>query len=195
MRRARKLLCGLTLCIALGAGTPAGASTFVRVGFDDLVAENETIVIGEVLDTHSYWTDSGFILTDAKVAVSEVLKGNPDLREVTVTLPGGSVGELQAVVVGGAELQPGTSYLLFLHPGNLPGASGVHLVRDHSQGVFELQAGERGPRAISQAKSHALVPDAFGAAEAPGGAKGLPLDVLKQTVRDLAARGDRKEVR
>lgn len=182
----------LAVCIA----TPASASRFARVGMDYLVAENETIVVGEVLEAHSYWAASGtFILTDVTIAVSEVLKGDSNLQEVTVTLPGGSVGELSAVVVGGAELQPGTSYVLFLRRGNLPGAAGVHMVRDHSQGVFELVAGKKGLRAVSQARAHGLVPDAFGVAEAPGGAEGLPLEVMKQTVRELAARGGRREVK
>ena len=193
----KKLFQGaLAFALAVGVATPASASRFVRVDMDHLVAGSETVVVGEVLEAHSYWTASGtFILTDAKVAVSEVLKGNLNLREITVTLPGGSVGELSTVVVGGAELQPGTSYVLFLRRGNLPGAAGVHMVRDHSQGVFELVAGKDGPRAVSQARAHGLVPDAFGAVEAPGGAEGLSLKVMKQTVRKLAARGGRKEVK
>jgi hypothetical protein len=193
----KKLLQGtMAFALAVGMAAPASASRFVHVGMDYLAAESETIVIGEVLEAHSYWTASGtFILTDAKVAVSEVLKGDPNLQEITVTLPGGSVGELSTVVVGGAELQPGTSYVLFLGRGNLPGAKGVQMVRDHSQGVFELVAGKDGLRAVSQARAHGLVPDASGAAEAPGGAEGLSLEAMKKTVRELAARGGRQEVK
>jgi hypothetical protein len=180
---------------AFALAVPATASQFGRVGLDYLVAENETIVVGEVLESHSYWTDSGFILTDAKVAVADVLKGDPALREVVVTLPGGSVGEQKVVVVGGAHLQPGASYVLFLRQGNLPGASGVRMVRDHSQGVFEVKKGVSEPRAVSQANGHALVPDAAGVTAAPGGVQGLPLASLKQSVRELVDRGGRKEVK
>jgi hypothetical protein len=195
--RLRKLLSVvLAFAAAIALAVPAGASRFVRIGLDYLVAENETVVVGEVVEAHSYWAAGGtFILTDAKVAVSEVLKGDPKLREVTVTLPGGTVGEQSTVVVGGAELAPGKSYVLFLRRGNLPGAAGVQMVRDHIQGVFELAEGKEGARAISQAGAQALVPDALGVSEAPGGAKGLPLAAMKQTVRELAARGSSKEVR
>jgi hypothetical protein len=181
--------------LAVFVAAQAGASSFVRVGLDYLVAANDTVVVGEVLEKHSYSNESGFILTDAKVAVAEVLKGNPHLREVTVTLPGGSIGEESTVVVGGAELAQGSSYVLFLRRGNLPGARGVLMVRDHSQGVFEIEKGKDGPRVISQSKAPVLIPDAFGAAEAPGGAKGLGFEEMKQMVRELAARGAGKEVK
>jgi hypothetical protein len=71
------------------------------------------------------------------------------------------------------------------------------MVRDHSQGVLEVEKGKDNPRVISQAAgAHVLVPDAFGVAEAPGGAKGLTLETLKETVRELVARGgDRAEVK
>ena len=50
MRSRKKLLdWTLVFTLALGAATSASASRFVRVDMDYLVAENETIVIGEVL--------------------------------------------------------------------------------------------------------------------------------------------------
>lgn len=197
MRRASKLLCGLTLALALGLCAPAGASTFVRVGLDYLVAQNGLIVVGEVLSTRSYWNDPGtLILTDVQISVSEVLKGRLADHEITVTIPGGTVGHDTIAVVGGAELVQGSSYVLFLQKGNLPGASGVRVVRDHSQGIFEIQLGKDGLRAISQAARMGLVPDAFGNATVPGGAPGMPFQAMRQSVRDLVERGaGRKEVK
>jgi hypothetical protein len=197
MKRSRKLFCGLTLAIALGVGTPAGASTFVRVGLDYLVAQNGLIVVGEVLSTRSYWNDPGtLILTDVQISVSEVLKGRWAEHEITVTIPGGTVGDDTIAVLGGAELIKGSSYVLFLEKGNLPGASGVRMVRDHSQGLFEIRLGKDGLRAISQAVRMELVPDAFGNATAPGGAPGMPFQSMRQSVRDLVERGaGRKEVK
>jgi len=187
MRRVARLLWGLTIAIALGLDAPARASSFARVGLDYLVAENGLIVLGEVLSTRSYWNDPGtLILTDVQVSVSEVLKGKWNNHEITVTIPGGTVGDDTIAVVGGAELVSGNSYVLFLKKGDLPGAGGVHVVRDHSQGVFEIQPGKDGPRAVSQAVRLELVPDAFGDAAAPGGAPGLRLQALRRSVRDLA---------
>lgn len=189
MQRTRRWGWALTLAIALGAGAPAGASTFARVGLEYLVAENGLIVVGEVLSSHSYWNDPGtFILTDVQVAVTEVLKGRWNEPEITVTIPGGTVGDETVGVVGGAELSPGSSYVLFLRKGNLPGARGVYAVLDHSQGVFEIQPGQDGPRAVSQAVRVALVPDVFGDATVPGGSPGMPLQAMRRSVRDLVER-------
>jgi hypothetical protein len=69
------------------------------------------------------------------------------------------------------------------------------MIREHNQGVFEIETGEGGPRAVSQARMEPLVPDAAGVAEAPGGAKGMPLASIQRTVRELVSRGDRKEVK
>jgi len=197
MRRTRTLSCGIILAVALGMSAPAGASTFVRVGLDYLVAENGLVVVGEVLSTRSYWNDPGtLILTEARISVSEVLKGKLADHEITVTIPGGTVGDDTIAVVGGAELIPGKSYVLFLQKGDLPGAGGVRMVRDHSQGIFEIQLGKDGLRAVSQAVRMELVPDAFGNAKAPGGSPGLPLQAMRQSIRDLVERGaGRKEVK
>jgi hypothetical protein len=196
MRREKSLPWVLALCIAGGIGAPAGASTFARVGLDYLVAENGMIVVGEVLGTRSYWNDPGtLILTEVQVSVSEVLKGRVAGHEITVTLPGGTVGDETVAVIGGAELIPGKSYVLFLQKGDLPGAGGVYVVRDHSQGVFDVQMGKDGLRAVSQATHMELVSDGFGNVTAPGGAPGMPFQSMRRSIRELAARGaGRKEV-
>ena len=169
---------------------PASASTFSRADLAYLVAENETIVVGEAVDAASYWNeDRSFILTDVRVAVTDVLKGSLAKREVTVTVPGGKVGELTSVIVGGAELQPGNYYVLFLRQGDLLGRRNVQFVREHGQGVFDVRMAGDGLRAVSQARTHTLLPDEAGNAEPVGGAEGLPFTTLIESVRNLAARG------
>jgi hypothetical protein len=87
--------------------------------------------------------------------------------------------------------------VLFLDPGDLPGAKAVRTVRDHSQGVFDIEISDDGLRAISQASRHPLVPDVRGSIEAPGGVKGIPLGDMMRAVRELADRpqGSRREVK
>lgn len=193
MIRVRKLLhWGVALGIAVAV--PAEASRFARMGLDALVGANETIVVGEAVDAQSYWNDSGtFILTDVTFVVSELLKGAVDGHEITVTLAGGTVGDLSTVIVGGAELVPGKAYLLFLRKKDIVGTRGVLTPPDHSQGVFELKRAVGGLRAVSQAIGHELVPDARGLAEPPGAAAGTPFESFRQSVRDLVAL-NRKEV-
>ncbi len=200
MKRVRRLLGGLiAAAIALAVVTPVSASTFIRQSLDDLVANNETIVVGEVLGLRSYWnSDGSFILTDVRIAPREILKGSqPKKSELTVTVMGGTVGDLTTVIVGGAQLIQGNSYVLFLNRGDLPGVKAVHTVRDHGQGVFDLVLGKDGLRAVSQANRHPLLPDAKGRSEAPGGADGIPLSTLTNSIRELAnaPQGSHREVK
>ena len=189
MRAGRRLSGILALVITVGLAMPAGASTFARVGLDYLVAENDTAVVGEVLSARSYWNEArSFILTDVRLAVSEVLKGSVGAREITVTIPGGQVGGLAAIIVGGAELKPGKWYVLFLDRVDLMGARGVLTVHDHCQGAFDVEMAGDGLRAVSQARRHELLPDVLGNADPVGGAKGMPFIHLTETVRELAGR-------
>lgn len=197
MRAAERLLCSvMAFAVAAGIAAPASATTLIRQSLDRLVAVNRTVVVGEVLDAHSYWNDEGtFILTDVRVKATDVLKGNPRDTDLTVTIMGGSVGDLTTLILGGAELIPGKQYVLFLDEGDLPGVKAVPTVGYHSQGVFEVVKARDGMRAISQAVRHPMHPDALGFVDPPGGAKGLPLATMIQSIRDVAGRqGARREV-
>ena len=178
------------LAVVVSAVVPAGATTLVRAGLDELVAGNGTIVVGEVLDAESYWNADGtFILTDLRVSAIEVLKGRPESRELTVTTMGGTVGDTTTLIVGGPVLVPGRSYVLFLEREELPGGRFL-TVRDLVQGVFEVREGangEAGLRAVSQANTHPLLPDRHGEHLPPGGSRGLELEYLVQSISQLAA--------
>lgn len=169
----------------LGASATAGATTLVRAGLEQLAASNSDIVVADVLETRSRWSADGrFIVTDVRLLAREVLKGPGSAgAELTVTLLGGTLGGLTTLIVSGAELRQGHRYVLFLNEEELLGARGVLTPREHSQAVFEVVQTKSGARAISQADPGALVPDAQGRRDVPGGAQGLPLDQLLQTVR------------
>lgn len=188
MQQMRRVLCGvLAVAIAASLAAPASATTLKRMDVEDLVAANDTVVVGQVLDARSYWNkDKTFILTDVRISVNEVVKGDVQ-NEITVTLMGGRVGDLTTLIIGGAELIPGKSYLLFLNEENLPGKARVQTVRDHCQGAFDLVIGKDGGlRAVSQANRHPLVPDRLGYIDAPGGVEGMPFNAMIQSIRDLA---------
>ena len=186
----------MVLAIAASVVAPAGATTLIRQGLDELVAANQAIVVGEVMDVSSYWNEEHtFILTDVRIALHDVLKGEARGRELTVTVMGGEVGDLTTLIVGGPELVPGNSYVLFLNEEKLPGVERALTVRDHSQGAFEVRMGRDGLRAISQAIHHPLVPDRRGYTEAPGGREGLSLNSMMRSIREIAARQRRQEVK
>jgi hypothetical protein len=195
----KRLMRGVMACalaaIATSVVAPASATTLIRESLDDLVRSNGTIVVAEVVDMSSYWNADGtFILTDVRVAIADVLKGDRRNRELTFTVMGGSVGELTTLIIGNPELVRGNSYVLFLNEEDLPGTRAV-TVRDLVQGVFDVRIGRNGLRAISQANAHPLLPDAFGSFEAEGGHEGFPLNSMVESIRELAGRQSvRREV-
>lgn len=184
------------LVVLAGLAIPAGATTLIRGGLETLTAQNELIVLGRVLDLHSYWNaERTHILTDVRVRVEEALKGTPPASEVTLRLLGGTVGEWSTLLVGGPELVPGSEYVLFLSRGEiLDGTGEAYMIPEHVQGVFDVvspadaasKTGPSGRNAVSQGNRHALLPDEKGIAEPVGGAAGLPLEDLIHQVRELA---------
>jgi hypothetical protein len=175
----------MAFAIAASVVAPAGATTLIRESLDELVRSNRTIVVGEVVDVHSYWNADGtFILTDVRVAMHDVLKGNVKDRELTVTIMGGRVGEITTLIIGNPQLEPGNSYVLFLNEEDLPGGKAL-TVRDLVQGAFDVTIGKDGLRAVSQANGHPLLPDARGSFEAEGGREGFPLNSMMQSIREI----------
>lgn len=177
----------LSLCALLGGVPTASATTLVRQSLEQLVTTHQTIVVGEVLEATSYWnSDHTFILTDVRIGISDLLKGNANKNILTVTLLGGTVGDLTTVIVGGAALELGRSYLLFLNPEGLPGVRQALTVREHVQGAFDVRPGRDGQlMAQSQASHHPLWPDDRQRETAVGGSDGLPLENLVRSIRTL----------
>lgn len=197
MRRIRCLsIAAAFLVAALATGLPAGATTLIRQSLEELVASHPTIVVGQVVSAQSYWNaDDTFIVTDFRIRATDVLKGDGKRDEITVTLLGGTVGDLTALIPGGADYVPGRTYVLFLGDTPLPGTTGDASAPAHSQGVFEVVRARDGMRAISQASYHPLYPDALGFVDPPGGAAGVLLAELVRSVNELAARQAAKEVK
>jgi hypothetical protein len=179
----------LTLALAAVASlaAPAGATTLMRAGLDELVRGNETIVQGRVVDIHSYWSaDHSFIMTDVRVRPGTIFKGSGSRSEdMTFTLPGGTVGETTVLLIGMPELVPGSEYLLFLNREELPGAIERLTVRDLVQGVFEVASVRGSKRAFSQAIGHPLLTDSNGAAEPIGGRDGLEIGDMTRQIQSI----------
>ena len=179
----------LGVLAAAVVASPAGATTMLRMSLDKLVTSNSAVVVGEVVDVESKWNDEGtFILTEVRFEPIEVLAGDLMNLQLTLTIPGGTVGDRTLLVVGTADLHRGHSYVLFLSRVDLPGAENVLAVRDHFQGAFELRKTASGVRAVSQAVAHRLLPDKAGEAEPPGGFEGLPLETMLDSIRSIARR-------
>ena len=128
--------------------------------------------------------DHTFIVTEVRLAPTEVLKGQAEKREMTVTIMGGQVGDTTVLVLGAPVLIPGQSYVLFLNDEHLPGVKAL-TVRDQLQGAFDVIETSEGIRAISQANNHPLLPDKNGVSSPPGGLEGFSLEGLKSSIRAI----------
>jgi hypothetical protein len=185
-KTALRSLCALAFAMVLPA--PARATTLIRAGLDELMTRNDTVVMGKVTGVDSYWnSDHTFILSDVTISASETIKGAAE-GPLTFTVMGGTVGGRTTLIVGGAELVLGRSYVLFLGHQDLPGVAQALTVRDHCQGVFEITTQPGGAKAVSQASRHPLLPDSSGVTAAPGGSEGLPVTTLMKTLRETVRR-------
>jgi hypothetical protein len=184
MVRCPVIRAGLFLALTAAAIAPASATSIKRVSLDRLVADNELVVVGRVLDIYSHWNSDGtFILSDVRVVVDDALKGDAGQREFTFTAMGGTVGDKSIVIVGGPDIEVGKPYMLFLSRQDVPGLQNALSVRDLSMGSVDTTETPRGRWALNQSVRHGLIPDATGSAEPPGGFQGTALTTLSRQIR------------
>lgn len=175
------------LVLIAAVASPASATTLQRASLVDLVGGNAIVVSGRVLGAESYWNAEGtFILTDISFVAETRLKGDTGQREFRFTILGGTVGDLTTMIVGGPEVVPGKSYVLFLNREDLPGVNGALTIRELSQGIFDIVDGPQGRRAVSQARNERLVADRFGKTDPVGGSAGIVLEQFSRDIRRVA---------
>jgi hypothetical protein len=128
MRRALALRATLAILVAGAAcltalASPAGA--LIRpVGADFLARAARTIVLATATDAHSYQSVDpasasalgGAIVTDVRLRVHKVLKGSAP-TQMTITIPGGRVGNLGLTCPDAPSFQRGHRYLVYLDSG------------------------------------------------------------------------------
>jgi hypothetical protein len=123
MKIARSLVLALLLLVST-----SGAAAWL-----DLARDAPLQVLARCQARSSHW-EGGAIFTESEVAVLRVVRGQPD-SGFTVRQRGGEVDGIgQKVGHGGALLEPGETYLLFLVPDDLgrwsPISTGVNKVLD-----------------------------------------------------------------
>jgi len=138
----RKLICLLALTL-LASSLQALATTVERFTLDDLVQKSGRIVVGKCISRESRWNDRNtLILTTARIAVSEPLKGSSD-GFVNVVTVGGTLDGITQTVSGMPVFEPEEEVLLFLEPSK----NGHWQPLGMSQGKFRIlrnrQTGEQ----------------------------------------------------
>jgi hypothetical protein len=178
------------LTAALFAASPALASTFLFLSPEELMAEAESVVEGEIVEAHSYWNpERTAILTDAVLVVHDNVVGVAE-QLVDLRTFGGRVGDYKIVAHGFPTFEIGDRLLLFLRPGQ----DGVHAVAGYLQGQLRVRPGPGGePVAEPMLDAGARYVTKDGrTAPAP---RARPLAEVKEQLRTLAAREGRPVVR
>ena len=180
------LLCG---ALVLALASPAAASTFLALTLDEMVDQAEAVVLGRIVEAHSFWNaERTAILTEAVLEVEDTLVGAAPAY-VNLRTFGGQVGNYRIVAHGFPTFQLGERLVLFLEPEQ----EGAQTVLGYQQGQFRVR-GEKGREmAIPafDAGGRLLLRDG---SEAPA-PKAMPLNQLSQRLRDTAGRVGRPAVR
>lgn len=163
----RVLLLGL-FALALAAAVPAGASTFIGLTTDELVATSDAVVQGEVLQVHSFWSKSGrIIVTEAVVRVTETVAGKSPSAVVLRTF-GGTVEGYTVEAHGFPRFEKGQELLLFVS-NQKDGTAEVtgyrqgqyRIVRDQAGAVMAVPTVEHGVRLLTRDGKTAPRPQAL----------------------------------
>jgi hypothetical protein len=160
----------LVLCSVLLASSWSRATTVQRLGLQDLVKKANSIVVGKVTDSRTYWSaNRKLILTDYTLTVDENIKGAAQ-HSVTVTTLGGKIGDLQMYVSGMPTFQSGENAVVFIE------RSGTYrTIVGLGQGKFTIANGE-----VSNNVASLSFPDGR-----PGSAVRMPLAAFKNQIRSL----------
>ena len=175
----------LALALASLLALPASASTFVAMDEIDLVAAADAVVVGEVIDIHSFWNQRGtLIVTEATVLIKEVVAGDAP-AEITVRTMGGEVSGYKVEAHGFPTFEPGQTQLMMLHRA----ADGSLQVAGYRQGQFRVLQRADGTRVAMPMVGDARFLTKDGeVAPAP---RALPLETLKNNLRTVRAQLDR----
>jgi hypothetical protein len=166
-----------------------------------LTQASSEVVQGTISNIESFWNRSRTaIYTRLTLSSERTLKGSsPD--EVTVLLPGGTVGETTSILVDAPELKPNQEVVLFLdrvddlrQEVDLPASVTPFQLTDPLQSVFKVVTDpvSREKRAVSHIvillPSDAVTPaqpELRSRLLSLGGEQGLPLDELAARVEQI----------
>lgn len=156
---------GVCIALLVAGLLTAGSSSAQPAGstLQWLASHSTDVVRGRVVSLESSWTeDRTQIVTEVRIAVEEVLKGDAAL-EVRLIQPGGQVGDIAQISPQGATFSMGEEVLVFTQPE--PGAR-LRLV-SFAEGKVGLERDERGLW-VPPASQRQLVPDVRFEADATG---------------------------
>lgn len=142
----------------LAVATVASAGVVQKLDVADLTRMSHAVLVGQVLDTRSEWNSNHeYIQTFTQIRVDDLAKGSRRAGEIiTVREIGGSVGDYNQMLIGGATYKAGEKVLVFLQRAK-DGTSGVFQTVALSEGKYIVSTDSRTGRPIAVPDAHDLV--------------------------------------
>ena len=139
------------------AASLASASIVQKLDVPDLTRLSHAVFVGQVIDSRSAWNPKHeYIQTFSRVRVDQPAKGIGCAgMTVTVRELGGSVGDYNQELIGGATYKPGESVLLFLQHAK-DGTPGIFQTVALSEGKFLVSTDSQTGRQIAVPAAHDL---------------------------------------
>lgn len=190
LRLIRSAATSATLVCILTTAAPAGASVVIALDLQELTAEADRIVVGEVAWAEPIRTGNGLIRTRYRIQVERDLRGSGD-REILVETLGGQVGSIAMRVEGAPSFSLGERVLVFVQGED----NAIFRPVGMAQGVLRIQR-ENGRDMVAPSPSDILLvrPDGTGVLRKSAGPLSAtePLDAFLSRVHEIieAQRGD-----
>lgn len=183
-----RVLVGVAVALLLAAALPAAASTFVAMDQEELIAGSAAVIEGRVLDVRSYWTDDRtIIVSEARILVGDLIAGEAP-NVVTVSTPGGEVGDYRVEAAGFPAFAAGDRVVLYLSP-----EGDSYRVTGHGLGQYKIRTTAKGDVAVPTLGEGVQLFKRDGGL-APTLAP-VQLDDLKNQIRDRRGLIDRRDAR
>ncbi len=115
----RSLIASMCVLVCAGLAGRASACTTGALTIGWLADHSAQVVVCDVASIRAYWVDGNRrIESEVTLRNVELLKGAPDAppREIRVTFPGGTVGDVTMRLCCAPELRVGDRYVMFLQP-------------------------------------------------------------------------------
>ncbi len=159
--------------LLLAAGSPGGA-VMRSLSTEELARSADAVVEGDVADVASFWTADGkAIVSRATVVVTDVVRGFPVQKTLTVEFEGGEVGDVGMGVSDMATVSRGQRILVFLQKKRASRDAGHYEIIGRAQGVYKV-GGDR----VARKSGFSLAPGSGADID-----NDLDVDLLKQKIR------------
>ena len=183
-------LTALAAALVLLAVPAAHAAIAAAASFDEKVDNAAAIILGKCVRTESKFDPSGrWIVTYSTFAVEKSFKGDA-ASELTLVMPGGSVGGVHQSSVGVPEFHQGDEQVVFVKNTRL-GPTVLYF----DQGTYDVRTDGRGERVIAPVPTNLVTVDtqrgmAAAPADTPRTVRQFE-DAVRDSMRSAAARKER----